>query len=196
MDCANGPTLEVQHVRGKGSLGRGNSEIFGPSIGGGQKAANSASDCVLGQRRISQSAEFFQTGLLVLKPKPTGLKQVRRNIFAENLKGSLDPRPSRDGCAGRSSKVRVIEVGEPVGGGPHLTAHPTLFPGQYGGVRTESGKQRPDGIAIAHDDTVGSADLATLGGHTQTPGCTDQGHRGFRSGGPDLKRSASTRFRQ
>ena len=48
----------------------------------------------------------------------------------------------------RAAQVGVVEVGQPVGGGPHLAAHPPLLPGQHAVVRADPGEQRGDRVAV------------------------------------------------
>src|SRR5205085_662095 len=74
--------------------------------------------------------------------------QVIGNLVTEDLQGPLHPGAGRDRGPGRAAQVRVVEVRQPVGGGPDLAAHPPFLPGHHRVVRTEPGEQRPDRVAV------------------------------------------------
>jgi hypothetical protein len=110
----------------------GDALLAGAATGHGQPAADPAGDRVLGQRRAGELARFLQAGLPVRHPQPARRGQVLRRVAAQDLQGAFHPRARRHRSPGAAPQVRVIEVGQPVGGGPDLTAHPPFLPGQQG----------------------------------------------------------------
>ena len=89
-------------------------------------------DRVLGHRRVGELAQLLQRGLRVL--------ERAAGPAASRCSGASSPRISSarstraaggDRGPGRAAQVGVVEVGQPVGGGPHLAAHPPLLPGQH-----------------------------------------------------------------
>ena len=119
-----------------------------------EQPADPAGDRVLGHRRVGELAELLQRGLAVLQPQPPGLGEVVGHVVAEDLQRPLHPRAGGHRGPGRAAQVGVVEVGQPVGGGPHLAAHPPLLPGQHALVRADPGEQRADRVAVPDHDPV------------------------------------------
>ena len=113
------------------------------------------------------------------------------DLVAEDLQRPLDPGAGGDGGAGGAAQVGVVEVGQPVGGGPDLAAHPALLPGHQRLVGAEPGEQRADRVAVADHDPVDAADLAGLGLDAEPAGDADQGERGLGAGAGDLERGGA-----
>ena len=172
---------------GEAGLGVGDAVVGGPLVGHGQQPADPARDGVLGHRRLGQLAELLERGLLVLQAQLAGLAQVVGDVLAEDLQGPLDPGAGGDRRARRAAQVGVVEVGQPVGGGPHLAAHAALLPGQHGVVGAEPGEHRADGVAVADDDPVDPAHLAGLGRDAQPAGRADQREGRLGPGAGDLE---------
>ena len=91
------------------------------------------------------------------------MKQTMALLSTEQVQGSGNPRRRRHRRACGSPQVGVIEVGQAVGGGADLAAHPALFPGQHRVVRTEPGEQCADGVTVADHHPVGAANFPCLG---------------------------------
>src|SRR5664280_2368069 len=70
-------------------------------------------------------------------------------VRTEDLHGALHPGPGGDGGPGRAAEVGVVEVRQPVRGGPDLAAHAALLPGQHAVVGPEPGQHGPDVVAVA-----------------------------------------------
>ena len=132
-------------------------------------------------------SELLKAGLLVLEAQPSGLQQVVGDVFAEDLEGALDPCAGRDGRPRGAAQVGVVEIGEAVGGGTHLTAHPAVLPGQDGLVGAEPGEHRRDGVAVPDHDPVDTAHLARLRRDAHATRSADEGERSFRAGAGDLE---------
>jgi len=68
----------------------------------------------------------------------TRLTQVIREVFAEDLKCTLDTSPSRDCCPCGAAQVGIVEVCKAVGGAADLTTLPSLLPHAYdiGGTKS------------------------------------------------------------
>ena len=73
---------------------------------------------------------------------------------AQDLQGPLDPGAGRDRGPGAAPQVGVVEVGQPVGGGPDLAPHPAFLPGQHAVVGAQPGQQRADRVAVPDHDPV------------------------------------------
>ena len=131
----------------------------------------------------------------MLHAQPAGGREVLGHLVAEDLQRALHPGAGGDRGARRAAQVGVVEVGEAVGGGAHLAAHPPLLPGQHRLVRAEPGEQRADRVAVPDDDAVHAAHLAGLGGDREPAGGADQGERGLRARGrsPPGRRSGPAR---
>ena len=133
-------------------------------------------------------AELLERGLLVLEPQVAGHLQVVGDLVGEDLQGPLDAGAGGDGRTGGAAQVGVVEVREPVGGGPDLATHPALLPGHQRLVGAEAGEQRADRVAVADHDAVDAADLAGLGLDAEPAGGADQGEGGLGTGAGDLER--------
>ena len=94
-------------------------------------------------------------------------------LVGEDLQRPGDPGGGGHRRARRAAQVGVVEVGQPVGGGPHLAAYPALLPGQHAGVRADPGEQRGDRVAVLDHHPVDAADLALLGGDADPAGRAD-----------------------
>ena len=119
----------------------------------------------------------------MLEPQLAGQLQVVGDVVAEDLQRPLDPGAGGDRGPRRAAQVGVVEVGQPVGGGPHLAAHPALLPGQQRLVGAEPGEQRADRVAVADHDPVDAAHLAGLGRDAEPAGRADQRQRRLRARG-------------
>ena len=117
-----------------------------------------------------------------------GQLEVVGDLVAEDLHRPLDAGAGGHGGAGGAAQVGVVEVGEPVGGGPHLAAHPALLPGHQRLVGAEPGQQLADRVAVADHDPVDAADLAGLGLDAEPAGDADERERRLRAGAGDLER--------
>ena len=84
---------------------------------------------VIGGSEIAPSSS--RDACLCSQPEISRLQQVLRRLGAQNLQRALDPGPGRDRGTRGAAQVRVVEVRQPVRGGPHLAAHPSLLPGQH-----------------------------------------------------------------
>ncbi len=133
---------------------------------------------------------------LCSRRRRTGGGQVVGHRVPEDLQGALDPRARRDGRARGAAQVRVVEVGQPVGGRADLAAHPPLLPGQQGLVGAQPGEHRADGVAVADDDAVDPADLTGLGRDAQPARRPDQRQRRLGTGTGDLQRRRAARLGQ
>ena len=130
----------------------------------------------------------------MLQPQSPGLGQVVGQVVAEDLQRPLHPGAGRHRGPGRPAQVGVVEVGQPVGGRPHLPAHPPLLPGQHALVRAEPGQQRADRVAVPHHHPVDPAHLARLGLDAHPAGRADQRQRRLRPGTGDLQRRRPARL--
>ena len=152
----------AQHVRGEVGLGVGDARGPRPAC----RPSRAAGGCARRSRPWSSAgrrARRAPRGSPACAPAAAGRPpQVVGDVVAEDLQGPLDPRAGGDRGPRRAAQVGVVEVGQPVGGGPHLAAHAPLLPGQHAVVRAEPGEQRADGVAVADDDPVDAADLAGL----------------------------------
>jgi hypothetical protein len=119
-----------------------------------------------------------------------------RDLVAEDLQRALHPGARGDGSPCGAAQVRVVEVGQPVRGRPHLAAHAPLLPGHQAAVRAEPGQQCSDGVAIADDDAVHAAYLAGLAGDAEAPGGSDQRERRLRARAGHLERAGAPRLGQ
>ena len=117
--------------------------------------------------------------------------QVVGRVVGEDLQRPGDPGRRGHRGAGRAAQVGVVEVGQPVGGRPHLAAYPPLLPGQHAVVRADAGEQRGDRVAVLDHDPVDAADLAGLGGDAEPPGGADQRQRRLRARAGDLQRAGA-----
>ena len=185
-----------QHLRGDRRLGVRDAQVRGALVGHVQQAADPAGDGVLGHRRVGELTQLLQGRLRVLDPQTPGGQQVRRHVVAEDVEGARDPRRGGDGGAGRAAQVGVVEVGQPVRGGPDLAAHPPLLPGQHALVRAHPGEQGADGVAVADHHPVRAADLPRLRGDAEPAGRADQRQRRLRAGAGDLEGGAAARLGQ
>ena len=122
----------VEHVGREVGLGAGDPEVLGALVGHRQQPPDPAGHGVLGHRRLGELAELLERRLLVLEPQRPGLAQVVGDLVAEDLHRPVHPGPGGDRGARRAAQVGVVEVGQPVGGGPHLAPHPALLPRQHG----------------------------------------------------------------
>ena len=174
----------------------GHAQLGGPPVGQRQQPPDPARDRVLGQRRVGQLAELLQAGLTVLDPQLARHDQVLRGLLAEDLQGPLDPGAGGDRGPRAAPQVGVVEVGQPVGGGPHLAAHPALLPGQHAVVGAEPGQQRADRVAVPDHHPVHPAHLARLGVDLQPPGRADHGQRHLRPRAGHLERHRPARLGQ
>ena len=178
----------VQHVRGQVGLG-----ARGPR-------SSARLSAIASSRRIRPATASLVSGGSASWPSSSRLACLcssRSRPALVRCSGASSPRissarstrgPGGDRGPGGPAQVGVVEVGQPVGGGPDLAAHPALLPGQHAVVRAEPGQQRADGVAVADHDPVDPADLAGLGRDAQPAGGTDQRQRGLRSGAGDLQR--------
>ena len=64
----------------------------------------------------------------MLEPQVAGETQVVGDLLGEDLQGPLDAGAGGHCGAGGPTQVGVVEVGQPVGGGPDLAAHPSFLP--------------------------------------------------------------------
>src|SRR6266511_4040291 len=183
--------VDGEHLRGYRRLGVRDPEVAGPLVGQGQQPADPPGDRVLGQRRVGQRAQLLQRGLAVLQAQPAGAGQVVGRGVAEDLQGPGDPGGGGHRGTRRAAQVGVVEVGQAVGGGPDLAAHPPLLPGQHAGVRTQPGQQVGDRVAVLDHDPVHAPDLARLGGDADPAGGTDQRQRRLRARAGDLQRAGA-----
>src|SRR5664280_1084600 len=103
-------------------------------------------------------------------------------VRTEDLHGALHPGPGGDGGPGRAAEVGVVEVRQPVRGGPDLAAHAALLPGQHAVVGPEPGQHGPDVVAVANHDPVDAADVAGLGRYADPAGGPHQRQRRLRPG--------------
>src|SRR5664280_1057588 len=108
-------------------------------------------------------------------------------VRTEDLHGALHPGPGGDGGPGRAAEVGVVEVRQPVRGGPDLAAHAALLPGQHAVVGPEPGQHGPDVVAVANHDPVDAADVAGLGRYAEPAGGPHQRRRRLRPGAGDLQ---------
>src|SRR6266545_1907658 len=171
-------------------------EVARPLVGQRQQPADPAGDRVLGQGWVGQRAQLLQRRLAVVQPQLAGAGQVLRGGVAQDLQGTGHPGRRGDRRPSRAAQVRVVEVGQPVGGGAHLSAYSALFPGEHAGVRADAGEQRPDRVAVLDHHPVHAAHLARLGRHADPPGRAHQGHGGLGSGAGDLERAGAARLGQ
>src|SRR5659263_36355 len=123
--------LRGQHLRGDAGFGARDADLRSPSVGQREQPAYAPSDRVLGHRGVGQQPEILQADLGVLHPQSAGAEEVLGRVRTEDLHGALHPGPGRDGGAGRAAQVGVVEVRQPVRGGPDLAAHAALLPGQH-----------------------------------------------------------------
>src|SRR3954470_21080282 len=172
-----GRRLLREHVVGDDGLRVRDAEVLGPLVGHGEETPYPAGHGVLGHRRFRALAELLERGLAELQPQPAGHEQVLGGVVGQDLQRPLDPGARGDGGPCGAAQVGVVEVGEAVGGGPDLAAHPPLLPGEDGVVRAHAGEQRADRVAVPDDDPVGPADLARLGRDAEAAGRADQRHR-------------------
>jgi MFS family permease len=170
-----GPDELGEHVHGEERFCARDALLAGPAVGHGQQAADAACDGVLGERRVGELTKFLQAGLAVCHPQLACHRQVLRRVLAEDLEGALDSRACRHRGARAAAQVGVIEVRQPVGGGPDLTAHPPFLPGQHGLVRAEPGQHGADRLAVPDHHAVHAAHVARLGVHLQPTRRADQG---------------------
>ena len=150
-------------------------------------------------RRMRPAMASFVMGearLLVGHPEFAGVFEVLRDVVAQDLQGPVHPGARRHSRLSGAAEVGVVEVGEPVRGGPHFLAHAPLFPDHEGVVGPHPGEQRGDGVAVADHHAVHSPDFPGLGLYPQPPGCTDQREGGFRTGAGDLHGRGPAWFRQ
>src|SRR5689334_2144313 len=185
-----------EHVDGEAGLSAGDALLHGAAVGHGQQAPDPAGDGVLGQRRVGELAEFLQAGLPVCHPQLARHGQVLRRVRAEDLQGAFHPRARRHRGARAAAQVGVVEVGQPVGGGPDLAAHPALLPGRYGLVRAQPGQHGGDRLAVPDHHPVHPAHVAGLGVDLQPPRGADQGERRLGAGAGDLQRHRAARLGQ
>jgi 4-amino-4-deoxy-L-arabinose transferase-like glycosyltransferase len=165
----------LEHVYGEAGFGARDALLAGSAVGHGQQAADAAGDGVLGEGRVGELAQFFQAGLPVSHPQLAGHRQVLRRVVTEDLEGALDARAGRHRGARAAAQVGVIEVRQPVGGGPDLAPHPPFLPGQHGLVGTEPGQHGADRLAVPDDHAVHAAHIPRLGVHLQPAGGAHQG---------------------
>src|SRR3954452_25423581 len=184
-----GSGLFGQHLRGQRRLGVGDAELLGPLVGHRQQPADPAGDGVLGQHRVTELTELLEGGLLVLEAEPARLAEVVGDLLAEDLQGAFDACTCGHGRARGATQVGVVEVGQPVGGGPDLAAHPALFPGEQRFMCSESREELADGVAVADDDAVDAADLSGLGRDAEPAGRPDQREGRLGAGAGDLERA-------
>src|SRR3954454_16926188 len=180
-----GPGLLSEHVVGDDGLRVRDAEVLGALVGHGQETPYAPGNSVLGHRRVGPLPELLQRGLPELQPEPAGHQQVLGGVVGEDLQRALDPGTGGDRRAGRAAQVGVVEVGQAVGGGPDLAAHPPLLPGEDGVMGAHAGEQRADRVAVPDDDPVGAADLARLGRDAQPAGRADERHRRLGTGAGD-----------
>ena len=138
-----------------------------------------------------QLAELLERGLLVLDPQAARELEVVGHLVTEDLQGPLDAGTGGDRGARGASQVGVVEVGQAVGGGPHLAAHPPLLPGHERLVGAEAGEQLADGVAVADHHAIDATDLAGLRGDAEPAGDTDERERGLGAGAGDLERGGA-----
>jgi hypothetical protein len=119
---------------------------------------------------------------------------VLGRVAVQDLQGSLHPGPGGHRGARGTPQVGVVEVRQPVRGGPYLAAHPPLFPGQHRLVCADPGEECTDRVAVADDDPVAAAHLARLRLHTQAPADTDQRERRLGGWAGDLERARPARL--
>ena len=163
---------------------------------------------IASSRRIRPATASLVSGGSASEPSSSRdacLCSIRSRPAAARCSGTSSPRISRARCtrapgghrgAGRAAQVGVVEVGQPVGGGAHLAAHPALLPGQHRVVRAEPGEQRADRVAVADDDAVHAAHLAGLGRDLEPAGRADQGERGLRARAGHLQGRGAARLGQ
>jgi len=117
-------------------------------------------------------------------------------FLAEDLQRALHPGASGDRGPGRAAQVRVVEVGQPVGGGPDLAAHPPLLPRQHRVVRAQPGEHGADRVTVPDHHPVDPAHVPRLGADLQPPGTADEAERGLRPGAGDLQGHRAARLGQ
>src|SRR5215207_9435889 len=167
--------LVLQQICGEIGFGVRNAEFSGTTVRGCQQPADPARHSILGELGIVQLAQLLQARLLVLDAQHTRSTEMIWNVLAEDLQRALNPGTGRHRRACRPTKIRIVEVGEPIGGSLDLAPHPPLFPGQQGLVGTQPGQQRSNGVAVADDDPVDVAHLPRLCADSEPPGRSDQG---------------------
>ena len=119
----------------------------------------------------------------MLGTEPPRGQEVGGHVVAEDLHRPLDPRRGGHRGPRGAAQVGVVEVGQAVGRGPHLAAHPPLLPRHHRLVRAHAGEQRADRVAVADHDPVGAAHLARLRRDPEPPRRADQRERGLRAAG-------------
>src|SRR3954454_11274731 len=193
-----GPRSDLlgEHLRAQAGLGVGDPELLGALVGHRQQPADPAGDRVLGERRDVQLPELLQGRRVVLQAEVTGHLQVVGHLVAEDLQGPFHTGAGRHRGAGGAAQVRVVEVREPVRGGPHLAPHPALLPGHQRLVRAQPGEQHADRVTVPDHHPVHAADLACLGRDAQPARGSDERERRLRTGAGDLQGGGPARLRQ
>ena len=136
--------------------------------------------------RVGQAAQFVQAGLLVGHPEFAGVLEVVRDVVAEDLQGPVHAGAGGHGGLGGAAEVGVVEVGQPVGGGADLLAHPAFLPHHQRVVGAHPGQQGGDGVAVADDHPVHSPDFAGLRLDAEPAGRAHERQRGLGTGAGDL----------
>src|SRR6516165_6464551 len=190
------PNSGRQHVGGQVRLGPGDAQLHRAPVGQREQPADPPGYRVLSQRGLGQLAELLQARLTVLDAELTRDDQVLGRGAAEDLQGPLHPRAGRHRGPGAAPQVRVVEVREPVRGGPDLAPHPPVLPGEHAVVGTQPGQQRTDRVAIPDHHAVHAADLPGLGVNLQPPCGADHGQRRLGAGAGDLQGHRPARLGQ
>ncbi|CAB4886471.1 unannotated protein [freshwater metagenome] len=124
----------------------------------------------------------------MLEAQAAGDDEVVGYFVAQNLHGPCHPGARSHSGSRRTTKIRIIEVREPICSRANLAAHPALLPGHDRLMRTESREHRTDGITVADHDPIDAAHLPRLRSDAEPAGRTDQGKRSLRAGAGDLQR--------
>src|SRR5688572_8726504 len=107
-----------EHVVGDDGFRVRDTQILGPLVGHREETPYAAGHRILGHRRIGPLTELLQRRLAELQPQPTGDEQVLRGVVGQDLQRPLDAGTRGHGRTGGAAQVRVVEVGQAVGGGP------------------------------------------------------------------------------
>ena len=167
-----------------------------PLIGHREQPPDPSGDGILRHGRVRQRPELLETRLPVFNAELASFGKVVWHFGTEDFKRPLDTCGSCDSCTGRAPHIGVIEIRQAVRGRAHFATHAPLLPLEDGFMRSHTGKERADRIAITHDHPIDIAHFSCFGADTQSPGAADEGKGGFRARTGDFEGAGATWLRQ